>query len=349
MKISTNNNLDIWVFNVGRGLSILIKTPQNYCIIYDAGSSENFSPINFLKSKHLYDCFKKIETKSISQFIISHPHLDHISDLTDENSIYINQNSNLITCQNDKSSNQSGHSIDFKKINNPEKISDKTINNYKSLYEKRNLPLVSINPDVDGVNFKMGYYYLTSKQAETLFPKDNQQYTNSLSIVLYLSFNDKSILFPGDITPEAFQEILDGRCEKRFTDYQLKTTEKKRKDWATKTSDQPRLGKLLQGHGLNILVAPHHGLKSGYSDYLFDEILKDKKADLIIISEKLHLSEKDGTLDKRYQDETTSNGVSVNGEKRLSLSTRYDGHIKISISEENYSITTNSAVEELFK
>jgi len=41
----------IFVFNVGRGLAIFLRTPFNHGIRYDFGSSEDFSPNAFLKEK----------------------------------------------------------------------------------------------------------------------------------------------------------------------------------------------------------------------------------------------------------------------------------------------------------
>ena len=73
------------------------------------------------------------------------------------------QNTAYITCQNDKSENSIGHKIDFSRINNPGDNCEQ-VENYKSLYKKRQLPLVTINPKVDYVNFQMGYYYLPHKK-----------------------------------------------------------------------------------------------------------------------------------------------------------------------------------------
>ncbi len=265
--------------------------------------------------------------RKIAQCIISHPHLDHISDLTDENAEFVNELFALVSCQNDKDAGQvDGHKINFSRIKNPG--GDKKVDNYRLLYKERSLPLVTFNPKVDGVDFQVGYYYLTHAQAEELYPpKNDQEYANSLSIVLYMSYCGLTILIPGDITPDAFELILKGKCEKRFTDYNRKMTEEKRRLWAQGTSDQPNLGTLLKKKGLTVLVAPHHGLESGYPKCLFD-LLEDKKPEIILISEKPQ-SENSGSVDKRYQDGTCSKGVTFDGKTRYSLTTRNDGHIKV--------------------
>lgn len=43
----------IWIFNVGRGLSILIRTALNQGILYYFGCSKDFSPSKFMEKKLL--------------------------------------------------------------------------------------------------------------------------------------------------------------------------------------------------------------------------------------------------------------------------------------------------------
>lgn len=328
LVLQKNDNLEVYMFNVGRGLAVLIKTPHNYAMLYDLGSSEELSPIADIYHKKDFLSQMVGSERKIAQCIISHPHLDHISDLTDENKDFINAQSALVSCQNDKdktAGQADGHKIDFSRIKNPG--GDKKVDNYKALYKDRNLPLMTFNPDVDGVDFQVGYYYLTHKQADELFSKDDQEYANSLSIVLYMSYCGLTILIPGDITPDAFELILNGKCEKRFTDYKRKMNENKRQKWAQETSDQPNLKTLLEKKGLTILVAPHHGLESGYPQCLFD-LLGEDKPDIILISERPQ-SENSGSVDQRYQNGTCSKGVVIGGKTRYSLTTRNDGHIKV--------------------
>ena len=204
-----NNNLEVYMFNVGRGLAVLVKTPQNYAMLYDLGSSEDLSPIADIYRMPGFLSQMEGQKQKIAQCIISHPHLDHISDLTDENAEFINQNSAYVTCQNDKNDNYYGHRIDFSRINNLN--AETQIKNYKGLYAQRQLPLRSFDPNVED-DFQLGVYYLKSSKVSELFPSDDQEYSNSLSIVLYMSYHGKSILIPGDITPKAFDLILKGDC-----------------------------------------------------------------------------------------------------------------------------------------
>ena len=63
--------------------------------------------------------------------------------------------------------------------------------------------------------------------------------------------------------------------EKRFTRFDRKENET-HPEWHIELSDQPSLHQLLSEHGLSILIAPHHGLESGYSEDLLKSI-KGKK------------------------------------------------------------------------
>lgn len=332
--MTKSDDLIIWIMNVGRGLSIMIKTPQNYCVLYDLGSSD-FSPIDFYIKNKIFDDFELFKGKKIAQCIISHPHKDHISDLTDEHTKFIQENSYFITCQNDKMENKTGHAIKMERINNPDD-SDKLISNYKSLYKKRELPLVNIDPDIDSSDFQMGYYYLSSKQVEKIFPEDNQEYANSLSIVLYLSYMGNSIIIPGDINPEAFKILLSGNCEKRFTNYNSKLSSRKNNQWATKTENQPSLKSLIN-NGLDLLIAPHHGLESGYPKCLIDILTengKDNRPYVIFASEKMHNAPNSGKSAQEYHNGTAAKGIKDNeGNTRYYYSTVNDGFMKIVINQ----------------
>ena len=172
------------------------------------GSKDDFSPISDIyKSNDFLSEMNSYGGKKIAQLIISHPHLDHISDLTEDNATFIQDNSSLITCQNDKNdSRYLDHKIDFSLINNPADNCEQ-IENFKNLYSERNLPLVTMNSNIDGLDFKFGYYYLTHKQIDEHIrsarvkkdyyddysENEKQDYTNSLSIVLYLNYYKMSL------------------------------------------------------------------------------------------------------------------------------------------------------------
>ena len=73
------------IFNVGAAMSAYVET-DNKKIVIDLGKSSDFSPVN----DFLLPLFEKRGEKKdygekyyINQVFISHPHRDHISDLSD--------------------------------------------------------------------------------------------------------------------------------------------------------------------------------------------------------------------------------------------------------------------------
>jgi len=326
----------IWIFNVGRGLSIFIRTALNQGIIYDFGSSDDFSPTNFIK-KHLLPNLDSYDGKhEIAQTIISHPHLDHISEiesLQDSHSLFY---AHLHTCPHDKfTSGMPDERIDLARINNPVNSEEK-IKAYKNLYEgdRRKLPLQTIlySSSRSIPNLEYGIYYIRPPKVAELFPEDDQKYSNSISMVLFYRQGQHTLLIPGDIMPEALDYLLEEKigCEKRYTIFD-KLQSLNHPMWHQKACDQPSLRTCLQTYGLTVLVAPHHGLESGYSDMLYSSI-KGSKPGLVVISEKRHVSDIDGKVEKLYQNQEGAFGLLVNSENtseiRYSLSTR-EGHILV--------------------
>jgi len=130
-------------------------------------------------------------------------------------------------------------------------------------------------------------------------------------MVTYLRYGDNSILFPGDITPQAMEKILNQSegVEKRFTVFN-KHTQAAHPRWTTETFDQPSLKSRLKEYGLSILVAPHHGLESCYSPELYAAIKNDKPG-IVAISEMYGAGEGQGKIDGRYQSKDGSRGQYV--------------------------------------
>ena len=75
------NSLDthIWIFNVGRGIAIFIRTGMNYGFLIDTGCTEDFSPTEFIR-KYLVPSLDKYDGHQFAQAVHSHPHTDHISE-----------------------------------------------------------------------------------------------------------------------------------------------------------------------------------------------------------------------------------------------------------------------------
>jgi len=87
---------------------------------------------------------------------------------------------------------------------------------------------------------------------------------NNLSLVSFVKYKDTEIVFPGDLEPLGWRALLDNS---NITDY---------------------IGQAM----CRILIAPHHGRKSGIcheyagKKYLFTEFLEAMKPNLVIMSDK---------------------------------------------------------------
>ena len=332
----------IWIFNVGRGLCIFIRTALNQGIIYDFGSSGDFKPTEFLK-EYITPHLDKYKGCRIAQRVISHPHADHISDIK----CLINDDGEedpllyaaLHTCPHHKTEGSAKpETLNWKRIKNPE-WSERNIEIYKSLYSKRNLPLQTICYDSPRSvpNLEYGLFYVRPPVVEKIYPpgseKSEQEYGNGTSLVVFYRHGYHTILIPGDINPDTFEHLLDEKegTEKRYTifDRQQSTLHP---TWHEVSSDQPSLKSLLHSHGLSILIAPHHGLESGFSEYLYKSI-KNRKPGLVAISEKRHLSDEDGKVHYIYSSANGALGqkVFIEGkeEERYSVSSRNGHHILI--------------------
>lgn len=326
---SFENSVYFYIFNVGRGLSIFIKLPNNTAIIYDLGSSTDFSPLEFVKDNFLRH-LQSYKEKNIAQMILSHPHADHISELSkwienkDELSVC------LLTCQNDKAENEDKSLIiNMDRIRTDDNMD--LIESYKSIYEDRHLPLQTIKKeDTQNIsNLEYGIYYINSEFANKNEVQD-EDYVNGLSIILYIKYFGNSILIPGDITPNCINEILHDRNSKKcFTYFDNDELSQRSTQIAVKPAE-PSLGSKVQ-EGLSVLIAPHHGLESCFSPDLFS-FLNKGKVKLNVISEKVHDGENDGQISANYSSSDYSTGLqlTINGENKTqnSISTR-KGHILI--------------------
>jgi len=321
----------IWIFSVGRGIAAFVRTGLNYGIIVDMASSDEFSPADFIRNV----LCKKLTTYKecrIAQAILSHPHRDHIQQcdyLAKDKPLH----PYLLTCPNDL---KAGEKIDWDRISDDRAGFAELLESYQSLFEKRTPGLQTIEYETNrqlASQLEYGIYYLDPPVCGILHPPADNEYGNATSIMMYLRHGNNTILFPGDMTPEGMEHVLDGDygVEKRYTVFKP-SFKREHPEWHENTSNQPSLAALLGTYGLSILVAPHHGLESCYSQDLYNAI-KGGKPQLVVISEKRHTSETDGTIHKNYQSDSGASrlNVLVDGtqEKRISVSTANGHHILI--------------------
>lgn len=331
-----SDTMHVFIFNIGRGLSIFIRTPTNHGIIYDLGSSVDFSPLEFLKG-HILPHLDKYNDNAIAQMIISHPHGDHITEIEKvckaerDGVVY----PYYLTCPHDKDGTTNSEKVDWDRITNRESESN-LLECYKNLLDGREPPLRSLSNEsgLTVENFEYGIFYVRPPYVgNILHPADDQKYSNGISLITYFKYGAHSILLPGDVSPESMAHILEegNGMEKRYTafgSYEMEDNE----EWTQENATQPSLKTLLDNHGLSILLAPHHGLESGYSTDLYSS-MRNERPHLVIISEKRHTGENDGSVDPRYQRDTGALGLTINidgkDEDHRSISTRNNHHILI--------------------
>ena len=336
MAWHTSQCTHVWIFSVGRGNAAFVRTGLNQGFVIDMGKNGDFDPAAFIEKEFLPKLTKypAVNGKPIAQALLSHPHSDHISQcewLAEGKPL----NSNLLTCPHHKDYSDgtaSDEKLNWDRIVNPQG-SDELVKTYQGLYVKRNLPLQTIQYESSKTipNHEYGIFYLRPPVCETLHESDDNKYGNATSVMLFLRHGNHTILFPGDMTPEGMKQLLDEKhgTEKRYTCFDLiKSRQKPR--WHLETSDQPSLKSLLKDLGLTVLVAPHHGLESCYSQDLYDA-MKGGKPELVVISERRHTNDNDGAVDGRYQREGGASGLNVEiegmKEQRISLSTISGHHI----------------------
>ncbi len=302
------------------------------------GAGNEFDPADFIKETFipLLDPYRK---RRIAQAVLSHPHSDHIDQcgVLKEGTLY----PELLTCPNDKGypdGTESREKLNWKRIKNPKGSGD-LIDSYKMLFKARELPLRTILFESNRTvpNLEYGVFYVRPPVCEKIHESDDNRYGNSTSLVFYLRHGDHSILLPADMTPEGMEHILEERrgTEKRYTIFDREISEA-RPNWHRETSDQPSLKSLPEARGLSVLVAPHHGLESGFSSAMYDA-MKGGRPGLVVISERRHKKDTDGSIHPTYQSERGASGLTVEVEgkeekNRRTLSTINGNHILVVFS-----------------
>jgi len=72
--------LRVIVFNVERGFCAFVRSPNNYGLLVDCGSSSKFSPVKYIIENECQN-LTKLNDRYLAYFVVSHPHDDHISDI----------------------------------------------------------------------------------------------------------------------------------------------------------------------------------------------------------------------------------------------------------------------------
>lgn len=249
------------IFNVGGAFSSYIEF-DNKKLLIDIGKSQSFNPIlDFLFPVYVKENNEKSDFSQekfrIDQLIISHPHNDHISSISDFDKYF---HPDLLTCPNDNDGMPEGHKINwnlFEKSSNIDKLREMLVG--------RQPPLRTTCDQNEFI------YYIPTKECEENPLLFDESYCNNIGIVVFLIVNQHRVFFPADIQKEGMIELLD----KNFN-----------------------LRNKLKG-GVDVLIAPHHGLRSSFSTEMFAEMKNNKTNRLNIVSEKINTND-NREVDSRY-------------------------------------------------
>ena len=185
-----NSNLEIVVWDVQHGNAIYMKTPNGKHVMFDIGTGsyedgQEFSPLNYLKDEWDVDC--------LHYLVISHPHADHISDI-----------SNMFDLE-----------LKPKALTRPKNIDSDLISNSN---QDEYSDLVDLYLELDRT-----YINPVSSESDPSNPSNNGEVEivsflqdesgtsnlNNYSIVAVIEYAGEKIIIPGDIEEAGWKVLLE--------------------------------------------------------------------------------------------------------------------------------------------
>lgn len=281
-----------YLFDVCHGQSAALQLANGQWCVFDVGCRSDFSPVVWLMTKGSY---RKIDDPIIAQLMacisgnnvlkatISHFHGDHLADWE-----------NLISLK-----------PQFMKTVNYdlEYLKDSQGSNTSQSWQK----VLSYAQDMYSNYQSLGYADYGSVQIREMslpvevarsIGGDTNARVNNASIITRIDVYGNSILLCGDMQKEAWEAIINDHGDYGRT-------------WRPFLSN------------IDILVAPHHGHRSGYSASL----MKITKPSVVLVS----AVSRDPNVDTRYSQHPVK-GVKIGAKHFNYISTRRSGHIKIRIN-----------------
>lgn len=281
-------NAEFYLFDVDHGQSAALRLPNGRWCIFDLGCTASFSPVRWIAARNTLSSplSQALLCQPAFRFFkatVSHLHGDHLGDWPN---LTIYGSDFIRTVQPDQA-----YISDCRGSNTSQsfpavyRFSEYVSQNFSGVY----------TPNYGGVS--IGELSLPVEVARGIGGDANAR-VNNASIVTRIEANGITILLCGDMTKEAWEAIIADQGE-----YGLA--------W------RPFL------RNVDILVAPHHGHRSGYST----ELLNLARPSVVLVS----VVSKDSNVDTRYS-HTPVRGIRIGSTDYSYISTRQKGHIKIVIA-----------------
>ena len=291
------SSFELIIWNVEHGSAALVRTPNERTIALDAGNSGNFSPAVYLASQY--------RIKAIDHLIISHPDKDHISDLPN---IYQYIKPKMLS-RNKTIPKDAIYPSGTTNLQEP-------LLTYKRMDEEYNTPLSGLNT-LEPISNWGEVFVKTFYCSPSHFQDGRFENKNNLSLLTYIRYGDLEIVFPGDLEPLGWEQLINH----------------------TQVSD------FVGRASVRILVAPHHGRESGIKfkvdgkNYVYNKFLDLMKPGLVIISDKWGNETTDPESYRPY-----SSGLMVNSKSEIYpsskkiISTKTNDYVYISSLGQNPTI-----------
>jgi len=249
------------VFNVGDAFSTYIEF-DNKTLLIDVGKSDDFNPVTgFLLPLYKKRAYAKNHNNNKYNLDQLIISHPHNDHISAINDFNNNFYPELLTCPNDNSEMQEDEKINWELINDK-----KNVETLQDMLQGREPPLRSTNTRNEFI------YYIPPKKVEDDSDLMNESYCNNISIVVYVRINGTKILIPGDLQKLGMEKLIN-----------------------TNTSFRN-----IIKEGVDILIAPHHGLRSSFSVDMFKEFKDKKTRCLNIIPEKITTEDTNRQIDSRY-------------------------------------------------
>lgn len=186
--------LRVIIFNVERGFCSFIRSPNNYALLIDCGSSADFSPVKYIIDNEI-KCVKEFQDCELAEFVCSHPHDDHISNIQ------------LLEKKLKPSVICSWRFSDWDEIKDPEEKKKDAYLNLDSYADFRDsyTGKVTAYPDWGMmVNTDLGLTPSESKKVNS----DGLAWVNNSSIIVVVSYKGHKFFFPGDLMKDGWETLL---------------------------------------------------------------------------------------------------------------------------------------------